>query len=183
MTIRTIPHLIGTGTFVAFCALSTLAPDASAQPLTPPAEGSENREATSAILVEVFLSPDHRNDLDAIKRELASASITRVRIQVFRLGHPPENLAIGKTVPAAAARIAIRLARQYNDGVKFLLSESRFFPDHIAIGTSAFDEASQIPVKPEDLDRLSDPNLTTAAFHELYRRLTVEDPRRPTYLR
>jgi len=137
----------------------------------------------SSILVELFLSPDHRDDIDAIKHELAAASITRVRTQVFRLGHPPKNIAIGKNVPGELARLAILLARTYNDGVDFLLPEYRFFPDHIAIGTSAFDEASQIPVRPDDLDRLSDPALTTTAFHELYRHLTGEDRRNPTYLR
>ena len=86
-------------------------------------------------------------------------------------------------MPVEMARLAIRLAREYNDGVNFLLPEYRFFPDHIAIGTSAFDEASQIPIRPEDLDRLSDPTLTTTAFHELYRHLTGEDQRNPTYLR
>lgn len=144
---------------------------------------AELPDAPSSILVEIFLSPDHRNDIDAIKREFAVASITRVRTQTFRLGHPPKNIAIGKNVPAEMARLAIRLARDYNDGVNFLLPEYRFFPDHIAIGTSAFDEASQIPIQQEDLDRLADPSLTTEAFHDLYRHLTGEDHRNPTYLR
>jgi hypothetical protein len=59
----------------------------------------------------------------------------------------------------------------------------RSFPDHIVIGSSAFDEASQIPINPEDVERLPDPSLTTPEFHELYRRLTGEDRRLPTYLK
>jgi hypothetical protein len=63
------------------------------------------------------------------------------------------------------------------------LPQFRYFPDHIVIGSSAFDEASQIPLSPEDVERLSDPSLTTPEFHQLYRRLTGEDRRLPTYLK
>jgi len=134
------------------------------------------------ILVEIFLSADRKEDLDEIKRAFEAVSVTRVRAQFFRAGNPPQNIAIGKSVPASVARLAIRLAIAYNRGVKHLLPEYRYFPDHIAIGTSAFDEASQIPVRPEDIERLSDPALTTEQFHELYRNLTGEDKRLPTYL-
>lgn len=145
-------------------------------------ESSESREANRKILVELFLSPEHKGDIDKIKKELEAVSITRLRAQVFRLGNPPENIAIGRNVPADVARLAIRLAITHNRGVKYLLPEYRYFPDHIAIGTSAFDEASQIPIRQEDLERLSDPALTTEQFHELYRHLTGEDKRLPTYL-
>lgn len=138
--------------------------------------------APKGILVEVFLSPDHRDDIPAIKRDFEALSVTRLRTQVFRLGHPPKNIAIGRDVPTPVAQLAIRLAVAYNGGVEFLLPEYRFFPSHVAIGTSAFDEASQIPVSPEGLAQLRDPSLTTEAFHEVYRRLTGEDQRRPTYL-
>jgi len=142
---------------------------------------SESREANRKILVELFLSPEHKADIDKIKKEFEAVSINRLRTQVFRLGNPPENIAIGRNVPADIARLAIRLATTYNRGIRYLLPEYRYFPDHIAIGTSAFDEASQIPVCPEDLERLSDPALTTEQFHELYRHLTGEDKRLPTY--
>jgi hypothetical protein len=136
----------------------------------------------SRILVELFLAAEQRRHLDDIKTTLASEGITRVRVQFFRLGHPPENLAIGPDVPADVARLAIRMAKRYNDDVKYLLAQYRFFPNHIAIATSAFDEASQIPITPENLARLADPALTTEQFHALYRQLTGEDQRRPTYL-
>lgn len=144
--------------------------------------GSGSDEANQKILVEIFLSSEHKEDLDKIKKAFEAVSITRLRAQFFRAGNPPENIAIGKGIPASVARLAIRLAITYNRGVKYLLPEYRYFPDHIAIGTSAFDEASQIPIGPEDLERLSDPVLTTDQFHELYRRLTGEDKRLPTYL-
>lgn len=143
---------------------------------------AQHDAAPKGVLVEVFLSPDHRDDIPAIKRDLEAVAVTRVRTQVFRLGHPPKNIAIGRDVPAEVARLAIQLAVDYNGGVEFLLPEYRFFPSHVAIGTSAFDEASQIPITPEGLAQLREPQLTTEAFHELYRRLTSEDQRRPTYI-
>lgn len=146
------------------------------------AQQSENPETNNKILVELFLAKERKGDLNAIKKELEAAGINRIRPQFFRLGNPPENIAIGKDIPADIARLAIRLAVTYNRDIKFLLPEYRFFPDHIVIGSSAFDEKSQIPIRPEDLKRLSDPALTTPQFHELYRQLTGEDKRNPTYL-
>jgi hypothetical protein len=152
---------------------------------TPAIGGGDSAQSDTApkgILVEVFLSPDHRDDIPAIKRDFEALSVTRLRTQVFRLGNPPKNIAIGRDVPAPVAQLAIRLAVAYNGGVEFLLPQYRFFPSHVAIGTSAFDEASQIPISPEGLEQLRDPSLTTEAFHDRYRRLTGEDARRPTYI-
>lgn len=161
------------------------ASDASPQRLGQTAGVADpvDRDAPKGILVEVFLSPDRRDNVPAIKREFEALSVTRVRPQVFRLGHPPKNIAIGRDVPASVAQLAIRLAVEYNDGVDFLLPEYRFFPRHVAIGSSAFDEASQIPITPENLARLRDPALTTEQFHALYRSLTGEDKQLPTYLK
>jgi len=146
-------------------------------------QASDDTKANGKILVELFLAKERKDDLEAIKKELEALGITRIRPQFFRLGHPPENIAIGKDIPADVARLAIRLAVTYNGNIKTILPEFRYFPDHIVIGTSAFDEKSEIPIQPEDLKRLSDPSLTTAQFHELYRHLTGEDVRNPTYLK
>ncbi|OGW60819.1 MAG: hypothetical protein A2638_03485 [Nitrospirae bacterium RIFCSPHIGHO2_01_FULL_66_17] len=188
-TVNTFPRLFA-GLLFSLYALSAN-PDGEAARLTgglenqpvPPAQGSEDPAANGKILVEIFLAPDRRDDLDVIEKAFKAVSITRIRTQFFRLGHPPENVAVGKNVPAAVARLAIHMAITYNGGVKFLLPQYRFFPEHIAIGTSAFDEASNIPIRAEDLDRLSDPALTTSQFHALYRQLTGEDKRLPTYLK
>jgi hypothetical protein len=134
------------------------------------------------LLVEIFLAKDRKPQLESVRKEFAALSVTRVNVQFFRLGHPPENLAVGPGTPADVARLAIRMAKTYNDGVKYILAQYRFFPNHIAIGTSAFDEASQIPITPENVERLADPALTTEQFHTLYRQLTGEDRRLPTYL-
>jgi hypothetical protein len=134
------------------------------------------------ILVEIFLARERKPQLEALQEEFAKHAITRVHVQFFKLGHPPENFAVGPKTPADVARLALGVAERYNDGVKFILAEYRFFPKQIAIGTSAFDEASQIPITPENVKRLADPSLTTEQFHALYRHLTGEDVRFPTYL-
>jgi hypothetical protein len=136
-----------------------------------PAEGSETTTAASKILVEISLSPDHKNDVDTIKREFATVGITKVRHKVFQLGHPPTNIAIGRNVSADVARLTIRLATMYNRGITRLLPEERLAPDYVAFGTSIFDELFQYPVSEADVARLESPDLTTEQFHQLYRQL------------
>lgn len=143
--------------------------------------GEEDHTANRKILVELFLARERKPDIDQIKRELEALSINRIRPQFFRLGNPPQNIAIGKNIPAPVARVAMQLAITYNGGIKYLLPEYRYFPDHIVIGSSAFDEASQIPVTSEDVEKLLNPSLSTDEFHTLYRHLTGEDVRLPTY--
>ena len=132
----------------------------------------------------VPLGPDtgSKEDLPEIKKKFGavSISINRVRAQFFKLGNPPQNIAIGRNVPVSTARLAIQIAIQYNQGIKYLLAEERLATDYIAIGTSMFDELLQIPIAPEDLERLSDPSLSTPQFHSLYRHLTGEDKRSPS---
>lgn len=135
------------------------------------AEAEEATEDPSRILVEIFLSPDHKADADAIKRKFAAVGITKVRHKVFQLGNPPTNIAIGRNVSAEIARLAIRLAKTYNGGITKLLPEERLAPDYVAIGTSIFDELFQYPVSQADVERLESPDLTTEQFHELYRSL------------
>jgi hypothetical protein len=142
------------------------------------AESPEGTRDASTILVEIFLSPDHKDDIDAIKREFAAVGITKVRAKFFQLGNPPTNIAIGRNIPAETARLAIRLAKTYNGGITKLLPEERLAPDYIAIGTSIFDELFQYPVSPADVERLESPDLTTEQFHELYRQL-ADINRRP----
>ncbi len=142
---------------------------------TGPVRSAPPTGADGGILAEIFLAREIKGREAELRRELESISITRVRIQYHRMGHPPRNLAIGKNVPAPVAREVIRLANRYNDGIRFLLPQIRFFPDYVAIGSSAFDEASNIPIAPEDLARLQDPALSSEEFHALYRQLTGED--------
>jgi hypothetical protein len=154
----------------------------AAVPKPSRAAGPNGNDPSYDILVEIFLANSQRPRLDALKQEFAAHSVTRVKVQFFKLGHPPENFAVGPNTPAEIARLALHVANTYNDGVKFILAQYRFFPNQIAIGTSAFDEASQIPITPENVKRLANPSLTTEQFHALYRHLTGEDVQFPTYL-
>jgi hypothetical protein len=142
-------------------------------------KGSMNQETNPKILVEIFLSRDHKDDVDKIRKEFESVFITKVRPQIFRLGYPPENIAIGRNVSADVARLTIRLALTYNRGIKLLLPQERLSADYIAFGTSIFDESFQRPITPDQLKQLSDPSLTTEQFHVLYRHITGEDQRKP----
>ena len=145
----------------------------SNQVTTETAGGSGN----SKILVEMFLSPERKGDIDTIKKEFEAFSITKVRVQAFRKGDPPQNIGFGKDIPVDVAREAIRQATTYNRGIQFFLQEKRLAPNYIGIGVSIFDEAFQVPVGPDDLSRLSDPTLSTVQFHEIYHRLTDQPPR------
>ncbi len=137
--------------------------------------GADSGPDPANILVEIFLSADQKPNLETIKKEFGSFQIVKVKAKFFTLGHPPKNLAIGRNVSAPVARLAIRLATTYNGGVDLLLPEKRLAADYLAIGTSIFDESLQVPISPDDLERLTDPSLTTEQFHELYRRFARED--------
>ncbi|MFQ5597933.1 MAG: hypothetical protein ACE5GK_07770 [Nitrospiria bacterium] len=133
------------------------------------------------IKVEMVLSRKWKKEAKVIKEKLRKASVKRVMIQYVRVGNPPTNLVIGRDIPADIARLAIELALAYNKDIHTILPEFRFFPHYIAIGSSAFDEQAEIPIFPEDLERLRDPSLSTEEFHALYRSLTGEDEALPTY--
>jgi hypothetical protein len=137
----------------------------------------KNQGGKSNIRVEIFLSPERKGEIDAIKKAFEALSITNVHAQAFRKGHPPQNIGFGKEIPAEVAREAIQLALKYNDGIQFFLPEKRLAAHYIGIGVSIFDEAFQIPANPEDLKRLSDPSLTDDQFHQLYQTLTDKPPR------
>lgn len=146
-------------------------------PESPAAPAAKEAAGRRDILVEIFLAPERKNDVDAVKKEFEALSITKVRPQVFRKGHPPQNIGFGKEIPAEVARQAMQLALKYNDGIQFLLPEKRLAAHYIGIGVSIFDEAFQIPVSPEELKRISDPSLTDDQFHQLYQEMTDKPPR------
>jgi hypothetical protein len=136
---------------------------------------AESLESNQKILVEIFLSQEHKKDVDHIKNEFKKFSITKVRPQFFKLGNPPENIAFGKSIPVEVAQSAIQLALTYNQGIHFIIAEKRVAADYLAIGTSMLDESFQIRITPDDLKKLTDPSLTTSQFHEIYRHLSRDD--------
>jgi hypothetical protein len=176
--------MLGLSYIIAGAAISAAEPTQAIEESTvsnSKIEG-DDQSKNEKILVELFLPAERKKDIDVIKKELEAISIKRIRPQFFKLGNPIENIAIGKDIPAPVARLLIQLALTYNRGIKYILPEFRYFPNHIVIGSSAYDEASQIPITPEDLKRLSDPALSTPEFHGLYRSLTGEDKKLPTYI-
>ena len=161
--------------FAADQERSTLQPKEGTETLLTPVPPEK-------VKVEMFLAKKWKKEGKAIKQKLRDASVKRVKIQYFRFGDPPSNIAIGKNIPADIARLAIEIALTYNKEIATILPEFRFFSHYIAIGSSAFDEQAEIPILPEDLEKLRDPSLSTEEFHAFYRSLTGEDKGLPTYV-
>lgn len=134
------------------------------------------------IKVELFLMKERRKDGPFIKELLAEQKIKRVLIQYFRAGNPPKNIVLGNRIPADVARMMIELAIHYNNGITHLLPEFRFYPHYAAFGSSSFDIQAQIPITPENLDKLRDTALSDEEFHVLFRSLTGEDKGVSSYI-
>lgn len=129
--------------------------------------------------VEVVLAYHYRTREAELKKEFAQAGFTNAHFQYARMGQPPQNIGLGRDVPADKAREAIRLALKYNLGVTILLPERLFPPRFITIASSNYDDTVEYPITQETLLKLQDPALSTEAFHRLYRELTsaVIDPK------
>ena len=95
-----------------------------------------------------------------------------VHFQFVRQGQPPQNIGLGREVPADKAREVIRLALKYNLGVGILLPERLFPPRFVTIASSNYDDTVEFPIDQAALARLQNENLTTDEFHRLYRDLT-----------
>lgn len=122
--------------------------------------------------VEVVLASRYKDQLSSLKEEFAAAGLTNVHFQFVRRGQPPQNIGLGREVPADKAREAIRLAIKYNLGVGILLPERLFPARFITIASSNYDDTVEYPIDGSALDRLQQPDLSTEAFHRLYRELT-----------
>jgi hypothetical protein len=122
--------------------------------------------------VEVVLASQYKNQVAALTDEFAQAGMTNVHFQFFRQGQPPQNIGLGREVPADKAREVIRLALKYNLGVGILLPERLFPPRFVTIASSNFDDTVEFPIDQAALAKLQNQNLTTEEFHRLYRGLT-----------
>ena len=129
--------------------------------------------------VEVVLAYQYRTREAELKKEFAQAGMMNAHFQYARMGQPPQNIGLGRDVPAEKAREAIRLAIKYNLGVSILLPERLFPPRFITIASSNYDDTVEYPITQDTLARLQDSSLSTEAFHRLYRELTsaVIDPK------
>ena len=122
--------------------------------------------------VEVVLAHHYRAREAELKQEFVQAGFPNVHFQFARMGQPPQNIGLGRDVPADKAREAIRLALKYNLGVGILLPERLFPPRFITIASSNYDDTVEYPINQSTLKRLQSPELTTEAFHRLYHELT-----------
>ena len=151
-----------------------------ASDMTVLAAFGEGTAVQTVSRVEVVLGKQYRAREAELKKEFAQAGFVNVHFQFARMGQPPQNIGLGRDVPADKAREAIRLALKYNLGVGILLPERLFPPRFITIASSNYDDTVEYPINPETLARLQDPELSTEAFHRLYRDLTsaIIDPKR-----
>jgi hypothetical protein len=122
--------------------------------------------------IEVVLASQYKNQVAALTDEFAQAGMTNVHFQFFRQGQPPQNIGLGREVPADKAREVIRLALKYNLGVGILLPERLFPPRFVTIASSNYDDTVEFPIDQAALAQLQNQNLTTEEFHRLYRDLT-----------
>ena len=147
---------------LAVCAGVMAAQAVAAEVVSPPAVSR----------VEVVLASQYKSQMAALTDEFAQAGMTNVHFQFARMGQPPQNIGLGREVPADKAREVIRFALKYNVGIGILLPERLFPPRFVTIASSNFDDTVEYPIDQATLARLQDKNLTTEEFHRLYRDLT-----------
>lgn len=140
--------------------------------MAAPAVAAEVASAPVVSRVEVVLASQYKNQVAALTDEFAQAGMTNVHFQFARMGQPPQNIGLGREVPADKAREVIRLALKYNSGIGILLPERLFPPRFVTIASSNFDDTVEYPIDQATLARLQNENLTTEEFHRLYRDLT-----------
>jgi len=122
--------------------------------------------------VEVVLAKEYKNQIAAVTEEFVQAGMPNVHFQFFRQGQPPQNIGLGRDVPADKAREAIRLALKYNLGVGILLPERLFPPRFVTIASSNYDDTVEYAIDQATLAQLQNEALTTEEFHRLYKGLT-----------
>lgn len=133
---------------------------------------AEGTAVPSVSRVEVVLADQYRSQTATLTEEFIRAGLTNVHFQFARLGQPPQNIGLGRDVPADKAREAIRLAVKYNLGVGILLPERLFSPRFVTIASSNYDDTVESPIDRAALVQLQNPALTTEEFHTLYRTFT-----------
>jgi hypothetical protein len=136
------------------------------------AVAAEIVSAPAVSRVEVVLASQYKNQVATLTEEFVQAGMPNVHFQFARQGQPPQNIGLGREVPADKAREAIRLALKYNLGVGILLPERLFPPRFVTIASSNYDDTVEYPIDQATLAQLQNEHLTTEEFHRLYRGLT-----------
>lgn len=137
-----------------------------------PAVVAEGTAVSTVSRVEVVLADQYRSQTATLTEEFNQAGLTNVHFQFAKLGRPPQNIGLGRDVPADQAREAIRLAVKYNLGVGVLLPERLFPPRFVTIASSNYDDTVESRIDRAALAQLQNPALSTEEFHTLYRTFT-----------
>ena len=153
---------------------------ASASLMGAVAGWAEDAPVPPVSRIEVVLASQYKSQVTALTEEFVQAGMPNVHFQFARHGQPPQNIGLGRAVPADKARDAIRLALKYNLGVGILLPERLFPTRFVTIASSNYDDTVEYPIDQATLAQLQNTALSTDEFHLLYRSLTPEreDPRR-----
>lgn len=144
------------------------------------AQSTEDGVIPKVSRIEIVLANHYKTQVAMLKEEFAQAGMANAHFQFVKRGQPPQNIGLGREVPADQARDAIRLALKYNLGVAILLPERLFPPRFVTIASSNYDDTVEYPIGQAVLAQLQDPALTTEEFHRLYHQLTSspKDPPR-----
>lgn len=135
--------------------------------------GAADAPVAPVSRVEVVLADQYRSRMVTLTEEFAQAGLTNVHFQFAKLGQPPQNIGLGREVPAEQARAAIRLAEKYNLGVGILLPQRLFPPRFVTIASSNYDDTVETRIDRAALAQLQNPALSTEEFHRLYRAFTT----------
>ncbi len=162
------PAMTRTLSLLVLCLLSVVI--ANGAPASAFADEGVPLPAVSRV--EVVLANEYRDQVATLKQEFTQAGMPNVHFQFAKLGQPPQNIGLGRDVPAEKAREAIRLALKYNLGIGILLPERLFPPRFITIASSNYDDTVEYPIDRAALTKLQNPDLTTEEFHRLYREFT-----------
>jgi len=148
-------------------------------PATPTTDPCATEEPGKPATVEFVLSSKHKDRVGEVTRLLNTAGEpVTVRIKFFPFLDPPANIGIGKCVSAAVGRVAIRTAAAYGTGITRLIRQDILPHRWVKVGTTDTAELAWIAVSADDLQRLTDPALTTELFQTLYRQLAAPKERK-----
>ena len=127
------------------------------------------------VKLEAWLSKKYRDILPMLRNDFGQMGNTQVIFWVYPADNPSASVAIGRCVPAFIARHILQKAVAFTKGVKSLVHQGFVHPHWAGIGTSLFSELSQKKVNKNQVELLLNENLSTAEFHDLYRRFTKQD--------
>lgn len=133
------------------------------------------------IKIEGYISKKFRKQRKAIFKEFTELGNSRAALRVYPMGETSKVVAIGKCVPVHIAQHAIKKALEYSTGVESLVQQQFVHGHWIGVGVTIFDEPSQQLVSSKQIQQLLNPDLSTQAFHELYRKLSVPNELTPFF--